>query len=84
MASDPESSFETQVIRHDVFSTTLGGLTPSTEYDVRMRGENAVGRSVPSVTIRTRTDGELIVRYYQCMLVQLLDGLSLSICVTCK
>ena len=35
-------------------------LTPSTEYDVRVRGENAVGRSVPSVTLQTKTDGELI------------------------
>ena len=61
MASDPESSFETQVVASDVFSTTLGGLTPSTEYDVRVRGENAVGRSVPSATMRTKTYGELIV-----------------------
>ena len=35
-------------------------LTPSTEYDVRVRGENAVGHSVPSVTMRAKTDGELI------------------------
>ena len=34
-------------------------LTPSTEYDVRVRGKNAVGRSVPSVTMRAKTDGEL-------------------------
>ena len=54
-------SFETQVVARDVFSTTLDGLTPSTEYDVRVRGENAVGRSVPSATLQTKTDGELIV-----------------------
>ena len=61
-ASDPASPFETQVIKHDVFSTTLDGLTPSTEYDVRVRGENAVGRSVPSVTMRTKTkdNGEFL------------------------
>ena len=53
-------SFETQVVERDVFSVTLDGLTPSTEYDVRVRGENAVGRSVPSATKRTKTDGELI------------------------
>ena len=53
-------SFETQVVARDVFSTTLDGLTPSTEYDVRVRGENAVGRSVPSATLQTKTDGELI------------------------
>ena len=59
-ASDPESSFETQVVARDIFSTTLDGLTPSTEYDVRVRGKNAVGCSVPSATMRTKTDGELV------------------------
>ena len=59
-ASDPASSFETQIVARDVFFTILDCLTPSTEYDVRMRGENAVGCSVPSATIRTKTDGELI------------------------
>ena len=53
-------SFETQVVARDIFSTTLDGLTPATEYDVRVRGENAVGRSVPSATMRAKTDGELI------------------------
>ena len=59
-ASDPESPFETRVVRHNVFFTTLDGLTPSTEYDVRVRAENAVGHSIPSTTMRTMTDGELI------------------------
>ena len=60
-ASDPaSSSFETQVVAGDLLSVTLDGLTPSTDYDVRVRGENAVGRSVPSATKRTKTDGELI------------------------
>ena len=54
------SSFETQVVPRDIFSTTLDGVTPSAEYDVRVRGENAVGRSVPSATLQTKTDGELI------------------------
>ena len=63
-ASDPASSFETQVVARDVFSTTLDGLTPSSKYDVRVRGENAVGCSVPSVTMRTKTDGELIETSY--------------------
>ena len=40
-------------------STSLDGLTPSTEYNVRVRGENAVGCSVPSVTMRAKTDSEL-------------------------
>ena len=53
------SLFETQVVARDVFSMTLDGLTPCTEYDVRVRGENAVGHSVPSVTMRAKTDGEL-------------------------
>ena len=53
-------SFETQVVARDVFSVTLDGLTPSTEYDVRVRGGNAVGHSVPSATLQTKTDGELI------------------------
>ena len=58
---DPASPFETHLLGEDVFSTTLDGLTPSTEYDVRVRGENAVGRSDPSVTMRTKTkvDGKL-------------------------
>ena len=55
-------SFETQVVTRNIFSMTLKGLTPSTEYDVRVRGENAVGRSVPSAIKRTKTDGELIER----------------------
>ena len=53
-------SFVTQVVARDIFSTTLDGLTPSTEYDVRVRGENAVGHSVPSATLRINTDSELI------------------------
>ena len=60
-ALDPASQFETHLLGQDVFSTTLDGLTPSTEYDVRVRVENAVGRSVPSVTMQTKTkdNGEL-------------------------
>ena len=60
-ALDPASPFETHLLGEDVFSTTLDSLTPSTEYDVRVRGENAVGRSDPSTTMRTKTkvDGKL-------------------------
>ena len=67
-ASDPSSSFETQVVARDVFSTTLDDLALSTEYDVWVRGENAVCCSVPSTTMRTKTDGELIegIRSYRC------------------
>ena len=58
---DPASPFETHLLGEDVFSTTLDGLTPSTEYEVRVRVENVMGRSVPSVTMRTKTkvDGKL-------------------------
>ena len=58
-ASDPASSFDTQVVARGLLFVTLDGLTPSTEYDVRVRGENAVGRSDSSATLRTKTDGEL-------------------------
>ena len=54
-ALDPASPFETHLLGEDVFSTTLDGLTPSTEYDMRVRGENAVGSSDPSTTMRTKT-----------------------------
>ena len=57
----PVSPFEMHLLGGDVFSTTLDGLTPSTEYDVRVRVENAIGRSDPSVTmqIKTKDNGEL-------------------------
>ena len=58
---DPASPFETHLLGEDVFSTTLDGLTASTVYDVRVRVENAIGRSDPSVTmqIKTKDNGEL-------------------------
>ena len=57
---DPASPFETHLLGEDVFSTTLDGLTPSTEYEVRVRVENAMGHSVPSITMRTtKVDGKL-------------------------
>ena len=57
---DPTSPFETHLLE-DVVLTTLDNLAPSTEYEVRVRVENAVGRSDPSVTMRAKTkvDGEL-------------------------
>ena len=60
-ALDPASPFETHLLGEDVYSTTLDGLTPSTKYEVRVRVENAVGRSQPSVTMQTKTkdNGEL-------------------------
>ena len=60
-ALDPTSPFETHLVGEDVYSTTVDGLTPSTEYEVRVRVENAVGRSQPSVTMETKTkdNGEL-------------------------
>ena len=61
-SSTSNPSFETQVVARDIFSTSLDCLTPSTEYDVRVRGENAVGCSVPSAIKTAKTDGELIER----------------------
>ena len=60
-ALDPASPFETHLVGEDVYSTTVDGLTPSTKYEVRVRVENAVGRSQPSVTMETKTkdSGEL-------------------------
>ena len=59
-ALDPTSPFETHLVGEDV-STTLDDLAPSTEYEVRVRVENAVGHSDPSVTMRAKTkvDGKL-------------------------
>ena len=59
-ALDSASPFDTRLLG-DVVLTTLDNLAPSTEYEVRVRVENAVGRSDPSVTMRARTkvDGEL-------------------------
>ena len=56
--SNPASPFETQVVERDVSSTALESLVPSTEYEVRVRGENAVGCSAPSVTMLTKTKAE--------------------------
>ena len=60
-ALDPASPFETHLLGEDVFSTVLDNLAPSTEYEVRVRVENGVGHSQPSVTMRAKTkvDGEL-------------------------
>ena len=45
-----------------VLSAALDGLTPSTNYEVRVKGENVVGYSDPSSTMQTETKagGELI------------------------
>ena len=56
-ALDPASPFEMHLLGEDVFSTTLDSLAPSTEYEVRVSVENAVGRSDPSVTMQTKTKG---------------------------
>ena len=60
-ALDPASPFETHLVGEDVYSTTVDGLTPSTKFEVRVRVENAVGHSQPSVTMETKTkdSGEL-------------------------
>ena len=60
-ALDPASPFEMHLVGEDIVSTTLDDLSPSTEYEVRVTVENAVGHSDPSVTMRAKTkaDGEL-------------------------
>ena len=60
-ASDSASQFMMRSGR-GVLTTTVIGLAPFTTYDVRVRGENLVGRSDPSTTVQRRTDpdGELI------------------------
>ena len=62
--SSPAFLFEAWIVEQDVSSTTLDGLTPSTEYELKVRGENAVGRSDPSATMRAKTkaDSELSKR----------------------
>ena len=54
-ALNRESPFETHFLGEEVFSSTVDGLAPSTKYEVRVRVENAVGRSQPSVTMETKT-----------------------------
>ena len=58
---NPASPFETCILGADILSTTLDSLAPSTNYEVRVRVENTVGRSQPSVTMQTKTkdNGEL-------------------------
>ena len=60
-ALDSASLFETWVVEREVLSTTVDDLTPSTLYEVRVKGENAVGRSDPSSSwwTKTKPDGEL-------------------------
>ena len=52
---NPASPFKTWVVAGYYFSTTLVDLTPSTEYEVRVREENALDRSNPSTSILTKT-----------------------------
>ena len=56
VSSDMGSQFVMQSVGSGVLSTTLTGLVPFTTYDVRVRGENAVGPSDPSATLQRRTD----------------------------
>ena len=58
--SDPASPSVKQL--QNVFSAALDNLIPSTEYDVWVRGKNAVGPGAMSIPVRTKTkaSGELI------------------------
>ena len=73
--SSRASPFEIWFVKRDVLSTTLDDLTPSTEYEVRVRGENAVGRSNPSTSkwAKTKPDSELSKRSeFSCVSVEFL------------
>ena len=54
--SELGSDFSMQSVGSGVLSTTLTALAPFTTYDVRVRGQNAVGPSDPSATVQGRTD----------------------------
>ena len=43
------------IISADELSTTIIGLTPYGQYEVRVRGENIVGRSEPSGSLMAQT-----------------------------
>ena len=60
--SDSASQFMMRSVGRDILTTTVIGLVPFTTYDVRVRGENIVGRSDPSTIVQRRTDpdGKLI------------------------
>ena len=62
--SNPESPFKTLMVEQHVLSTTLDDLTPSTEYEVRVREKNVVGHSDPSASklAKTKPDSEFSTR----------------------
>ena len=47
-------AFKTHLVEKDL-SATLDDLTPSTEYEVRVREDNALGHSDPSTSKLTKT-----------------------------
>ena len=55
-----ESEFSDITVSMETLSVTISGLTPYGQYEVRVRGENAVGRGEPSASLlaQTHPDGE--------------------------
>ena len=56
VTSDPVSELKTRLVESNIFSVTLNGLAPSTNYEVWVRAVNGVGHSVPSTTVQMQTD----------------------------
>ena len=70
-AGSTSSMFQSRSFGATVLSGDLGSLTPFITYDVRVLGENAVGRGDPSNTQTTRThpDGMWNTTVLVCLLV---------------
>ena len=54
-----ETEFSDITVSMETLSTTISGLTPFGQYEVRVRGENAVGPGDPSASLiaQTHPDG---------------------------
>ena len=55
-----EAEFDSITILPDTLSATITGLAPYGQYEVQVRGENAVGHGEPSISlsVQTHPDGE--------------------------
>lgn len=50
-----ETEFSDIIADTDTLSMVITGLTPYGQYEVRVRGENLVGRGEPSASLQART-----------------------------
>ena len=50
-----QTEFSDITVSMETLSATISGLTPYGQYEVRVRGENAVGRGEPSASLLART-----------------------------